>query len=101
MAYVGGAHHLRVTFGCSGQAASRLSDRLKMSLVEITNFHTSGKAHTVAKPVETIGQDNFTLRTFWHVRQVDSGDNTVTNFEIDLIGMRKREDMWFPRGCHR
>lgn len=72
-----------------------------MSLVEIANFHASGKAHAVAKPVEPIGQDNFSFRTFWHFRQVDSGDNTVTNFEIDLIGMWKREDMRFPRGCHR
>jgi len=91
---------LRLALGGSGKTFGGLADWRNVALVEIANFGTVCKPHAIPKPIETISQDDFALRTNRHALYLGCGHNRVARAQADLVGMGECQCMRFPRGCH-
>lgn len=51
-----------------------------MSLIEIGDFDAIRKTNAVAKPIESIGQNNFALGTCGNFWKFNDGLNDITDF---------------------
>ena len=91
---------LRLALVGSGETFGGLADWRNVALVEIANFGTVCKPHAIPKPIETISQDDFALRTNRHALYLGCGHNGVARAQADLVGMGECQCMRFPRGCH-
>ena len=91
---------LRLALVGSGKSFGGLADWRNVALVEIANFGTVCKPHAIPKPIETISQDDFALRTNRHALYLGCGHNGVARAQADLVGMGECQCMRFPRGCH-
>ena len=91
---------LRLALVGSGESFGGLADWRNVALVEIANFGTVCKPHAIPKPIETISQDDFALRTNRHALYLGCGHNGVARAQADLVGMGECQCMRFPRGCH-
>ncbi len=71
-----------------------------IALVKIAHFGAISKPHAVAKPIKTICQYHFSLRTNGHALNLGGSYHGVACAEADLVGMGGCQCMRFPRGCH-
>ena len=69
-------------------------------MVEVAKFDTVVEQHAVAQPVETVGENDFSLGSLRNAVEFHRGLHTITNGEVDLPFVRLGQSMWFPRGCH-
>ena len=87
-------------FCSTSEATSGFSDRLQVAMVKITDFDAFCKAHAIAEPIKSVGQNDFSLCACRETVYFNNQGDGVTHLQVDLALMGRCECMGFPRGCH-
>jgi len=68
----------------ASEALCSATNRRKVAVVKVAYFNAIGKEHAIAKPVETVRQDDFAFCSGSHSIKVNCGDDLVAVAHIDL-----------------
>lgn len=75
---------------CSGTSNSTRSSSsgLDVAMVQVAEFDSVVEQHSVALPIEAIGENHSTLGVLGHVGEVDDRSHRVPQAQVDLVRMR-------------
>jgi hypothetical protein len=83
-------------FAALGDPLGGAAGGSEMAAIEVTNLCTVGEQHSVALPVETVGEQNATLATDRHAFDLGRRDHPVTAAQFELIGVRFGQSVRLP-----
>ena len=68
----------------ASEALCSATNRRKVAVVEVTDFDAIRKKHAVAKPIETIRQDDLALCSSSYTIKINRGHDLVAVAQVDL-----------------
>ena len=83
----------------ASEALCSATNRRKVAVVKVAYFNAIGKKHAVAKPIETVRQDDLSFCSGNHSIKVNSGDDLVAVAHIDLALVWVGKSVGLPK-CH-
>lgn len=72
------------------------TNRLDVAMVKVADLGAVVEQHAVAQPVESVREHDLALRARGSSVEVDDRANSVTEFQVDLAGVRSGECVWLP-----
>ena len=88
---------LRLALVGAGKTFGGLADGRNVALVKIAHFGAISKPHAVAKPIETIRQDDLALCSGNNAIKINRCHDLVAIAQVDLALMRVSKSVGLPK----